>query len=281
MTSAPDLFLLDTLLRTFLAEDLGHGDVTTEAIFAQEPGRAVLVAREPLVTAGLATVAGRVFQLMQPEITLNDALADGTRALPGDVLLRVAGPARDILRAERVALNLSQRLCGIATLTARYVEAVRPLAVRICDTRKTTPGLRLLEKYAVRAGGGHNHRFNLADGVLIKDNHIAACGSIRRAVERVRARAPHTLRIEVEADSLAQVEECLACGVEAILLDNMDPATLRRAVELVAGRALTEASGGVTLENVRAVAETGVRCISVGRLTHSAPAVDIGLDWEC
>jgi len=281
VTSAPDLFLIDTLLRTFLAEDLGHGDVTTEAIFAQEPGRAVLVAREPLVTAGLATVAGRVFQLMQPEITLSDALADGTRALPGDVLLRVAGPARDILRAERVALNLSQRLGGIATLTARYVEAVRPQAVRICDTRKTTPGLRLLEKYAVRAGGGHNHRFNLADGVLIKDNHIAACGSIRRAVERVRARAPHTLRIEVEADSLAQVEECLACGVEVILLDNMDPATLRRAVELVAGRALTEASGGVTLENVRAVAETGVRCISVGRLTHSAPAVDIGLDWEC
>ncbi len=276
----PDPLVLDPLLRNFLAEDLGHGDVTTEAIFTDEPGRAVLQAREPLVAAGMAAVAGRIFQLVGPDTVLADAMADGQQAAPGDVLLKVAGPARDILRAERVALNLVQRLCGIASLTARYVAAVRPLPVRICDTRKTTPGLRLLEKYAVRAGGGHNHRFNLADGILIKDNHIAACGSIQRAVELVRTRAPHTLRIEVEADSLVQVEECLACGVDAILLDNMDPAALRHAVELVAGRALTEASGGVTLENVRAVAETGVDLISVGRLTHSAPAVDIGLDWE-
>ncbi|OQX20342.1 MAG: nicotinate-nucleotide diphosphorylase (carboxylating) [Desulfobulbaceae bacterium A2] len=276
----PDPILLDPLLHSFLAEDLGHGDVTSEAIFTDEPGRAVLRAREPLVAAGMAAVAGRIFHLVGPDIVLADALADGQPAAPGDVLLRLAGPARDILRAERVALNLVQRLCGIATLTARYVEAVRPLPVRLCDTRKTTPGLRLLEKYAVRVGGGHNHRFNLADGVLIKDNHIAACGSIRQAVARVRARVPHTLRIEVETDSLVQVEECLACGVEAILLDNMDPLTLRRAVELVAGRALTEASGGVTLATVRAIAETGVNLISVGRLTHSAPAVDIGLDWE-
>ncbi len=206
--------------------------------------------------------------------------ADGARLRAGEVLMTVSGLARMILRAERVALNLVQRLCGIATLTRAFVEQVEGTGVGIVDTRKTTPGLRLLEKYAVRCGGGRNHRYGLSDGILVKDNHIAACGSISRAVTRLRAQIPHTIRIEVECDTLAQVEECLACGVDIIMLDNMDLSLMRRAVALVDGRALVEASGGVSRDTVRAIAETGVDLISVGALTHSAPAVDIGLDWE-
>lgn len=207
-------------------------------------------------------------------------MEDGRRAGPGDILLRLRGPARDLLRGERVALNLTQRLCGIATLTRKYVDCVAGLKARITDTRKTTPGLRMLEKYAVRVGGGSNHRFGLSDGVLIKDNHIAACGSIGEAVSRVRARAPHILRIEVEAESLAQVRECLDSGVDIIMLDNMGIDEMKEAVRLIGGRALVEASGGVTLETVRRIAETGVDFISVGRLTHSAPASDISMDVE-
>jgi nicotinate-nucleotide pyrophosphorylase (carboxylating) len=195
-------------------------------------------------------------------------------------LLTVSGPVIDLLKAERVALNLLQRLSGIATLTDRFVEKVKVYAVRITDTRKTTPGLRVLEKYAVRVGGGTNHRFNLADGVLIKDNHIAACGSIREAVDKVRRRIPHTIRIEVETDSLDQVEECLACGVDIIMLDNMSPEIMAEAVRLINGRALVEASGGVTLETVEAIAMSGVDIISIGALTHSAPSCDIGMDWS-
>ena len=179
-----------------------------------------------------------------------------------------------------MALNLVQRLCGIATLTAAFADQVAGTKARIVDTRKTTPGLRLLEKYAVRASGGHNHRYSLSDGVLIKDNHIAACGSITEAVRRVRSRVPHTINVEVETDTLAQVEECLACGVGVIMLDNMDLVTMRRAVELIDGRALVEASGGVNLQTVRGIAETGVDIISVGALTHSAKACDIGMDWR-
>jgi nicotinate-nucleotide pyrophosphorylase (carboxylating) len=195
----------------------------------------------------------------------------------GAVLLEVGGPIRDLLGAERVALNLAQRLSGIATLTRKYVNEVAGLPVKIVDTRKTTPGLRMVEKYAVRAGGGHNHRYNLADGVLIKDNHIAACGSITSAVEKIRAAVPHTLRIEVEVESLEQLEEALSCGVEIIMLDNMEPGIMREAVNKTKGKAILEASGGVTLKNVRAIAETGVDLISVGALTHSAPAVDISM----
>jgi nicotinate-nucleotide pyrophosphorylase [carboxylating] (EC 2.4.2.19) len=187
---------------------------------------------------------------------------------------------RTLLRGERVALNLAQRLCGVATLTSAFLDRVSHTGARIVDTRKTTPGLRLLEKYAVRAAGGRNHRYSLSDGVLIKDNHIAACGSITEAVRRVRLRAPHTINVEVETDTLAQVEECLACGVRVILLDNMDPATLRQAVALVDGRAICEASGGVNLDTVRAIAESGVDIISVGALTHSARSCDIGMDWR-
>lgn len=276
-----DELLLDSQLRAFLAEDIGAGDVTTDAVFqAGEEGSAVLRARQPLVAAGMELVAGRVFRLLNPAVTVTGPVPDGMEVAAGAVLLRLQGPVRDLLRGERVALNLVQRLCGIATLTHQYVAQVAGLPVRITDTRKTTPGLRMLEKYAVRAGGGANHRFNLSDGVLLKDNHLAACGSIGSAVAKVRARVPHTLQIEVEAETLAQVRECLDCGVEIIMLDNMDLAAMREAVQLIGGRALVEASGGVNLETVRQIAEIGVDLISVGRLTHSAPASDIGMDWE-
>jgi nicotinate-nucleotide pyrophosphorylase (carboxylating) len=275
-----DSFLLDDMLRSFLREDLEHGDITTEAIFSEETGSALFVAREPLIAAGLETVAARVFRLLDDQLRFfGEAAQDGARVEPGETMLIVSGPVRSILRAERVALNLVQRLCGIATLTRQYADAVQGCKAVIADTRKTTPGLRLLEKYAVRCGGGRNHRFSLSDGVLIKDNHIAACGSIIEAVRRARAAVPHTMAIEVEADTLEQVEECLACAVPVIMLDNMDVPTLRQAVQLIAGRALAEASGGVNLRTVRAIAETGVDIISVGALTHSAPACDIGLDW--
>ncbi len=271
--------LLDRQIRRFLAEDLGHGDITTDPIFTGDrQGCAVFIAKEPLVAAGMALVAGRVFQLLNRDIVIEQDLDDGRTAQPGAILLKISGPVGDLLRAERVALNLVQHLCGIATLTRKYVDRVAGMEVRIVDTRKTTPGLRMLEKYAVRVGGGHNHRFNLADGVLIKDNHLAACGSIRAAVERVRATVPHTIRIEVEVENTAQVRECLASGVDIIMLDNMLPAAMREAVKIINGRALVEASGGVNLDTVRDIAATGVDIISVGRLTHSAPACDISMD---
>ncbi len=261
----------------YLAEDIGLGDVTSEAIFtAEHSGKALFVAKESFVAAGIETIAPLVFTTRNPAIQCK-TVKDGTQAQPGDTLLEASGPVPDLLAAERLALNIAQRLSGIATLTARFVKQVAPLPVKIVDTRKTTPGLRVLEKYAVRVGGGHNHRFNLADGILIKDNHIAACGSISEAVKRVRARAPHTLKIEVEASDLDEVRECLACGVDIIMLDNMDTATMREAVQIVSGKALLEASGGVNLENVRKIAETGVDLISVGALTHSAPACDISM----
>jgi nicotinate-nucleotide pyrophosphorylase (carboxylating) len=271
---------LETVLRSFLLEDIGRGDLTSEAIFSREDtGQARVVAREPFLVAGLKIVAARVFILQNPAIDTNVQLEDGNWAKPDNVLLTVSGPVIDLLKAERVALNLLQRMSGIATLTARFVERVKDYPVRICDTRKTTPGLRMLEKYAVVAGGGSNHRFNLTDGVLIKDNHIAACGSITRAVEMVRSRVPHTIRIEVETDLISQVRECLACGVDIIMLDNMSLESMAEAVEIIDGKALVEASGGITLDTVEAVAKTGVDIISAGALTHSAPACDIGMDW--
>ncbi len=276
-----DTFLLDTLLRNFLAEDLEHGDITTEAIFSPaDRAEAVLVARHPMTVVGIETVAARVFRLLDPSVACTGAVADGSRVETGTELLTIGGATRTLLRAERVALNLVQRLCGIATLTSAFADAVKHTKAKIVDTRKTTPGLRLLEKYAVRVSGGHNHRYSLSDGVLIKDNHIAACGSITEAVRRVRARVPHTINVEVETDTLAQVEECLACSVGVIMLDNMDLATMRQAVALIGGRAIVEASGGVNLDTVRGIAETGVDIISVGALTHSARACDIGMDWR-
>ncbi|XCN74069.1 MAG: carboxylating nicotinate-nucleotide diphosphorylase [Candidatus Electrothrix aestuarii] len=275
-----DTFLLDEQLRHFLREDLEHGDITTDAIFSdQETASVTLRAREALVAAGLERVAARVFQLLDGRVTFSQATPDGQQVDSGDVLMTVSGPVRSLLRGERVALNLIQRLCGIATLTRQYVDAVQGLKVSIVDTRKTTPGLRMLEKYAVRVGGGRNHRYSLSDGVLIKDNHIAACGSIRQTVERARAAVPHTIAIEVETDTLEQVQECLECRVQIIMLDNMDLDTIRKAVSMINGKALVEASGGVNLDTVRRIAETGVDIISVGALTHSARACDIGLDW--
>jgi nicotinate-nucleotide pyrophosphorylase (carboxylating) len=275
-----DRLALRQTLAAFLAEDIGRGDLTSEALFApHEVGQAQIVARESCVVAGIDWVAPEVFRLQCPGVEMHLEVRDGQRVDPGQVLLAVSGSVIDLLKAERLALNLLQRLSGIATLTAAFVERVKLYPVRITDTRKTTPGLRALEKDAVLAGGGYNHRFNLADGILVKDNHIAACGSIVRAVERIRERIPHTLRIEVETDTLDQVAECLECGVDIIMLDNMSNAEMAEAVKMVNGRALVEASGGVNLETVAGIAATGVDIISIGALTHSAPACDLGMDW--
>ena len=275
-----DRNLLHDMISSFLREDVGRGDLTSESIFRkQETGKARLVARDGFIAAGVGSVAAEVFKVQNSAVVTEDPVADGTRVDPGSSLLMVSGPVVDLLKAERVALNLLQRLSGIATLTARFVEKVQGSQVRITDTRKTTPGLRVLEKYAVRVGGGKNHRFNLTDGVLIKDNHIAACGSIAAAVERVRENVPHTIRIEVETDMLAQVDECLECGVDIIMLDNMSPAMMSKAVMKINGRALVEASGGVNIDTIEAIAGSGVDIISIGALTHSAPSCDIGMDW--
>ncbi|MBW2683978.1 MAG: carboxylating nicotinate-nucleotide diphosphorylase [Deltaproteobacteria bacterium] len=276
-----DKNLLHKMIRSFLEEDVGRGDLTSESIFSEsDMGSAELVAREPFVAAGVKTVAAEVFKVQNPAVKAVGPVTDGTKVSTGTVLLTVSGPVIDLLKAERVALNLLQRMSGIATLTARFVERVKAYPVRITDTRKTTPGLRVLEKYAVRAGGGTNHRFNLADGVLIKDNHIAACGSIKEAVVRVKMSIPHTIRIEVETDTLEQVKECLECGVDIIMLDNMTPETMTMAAQLINGQALVEASGGVSLDSVEAIAGSGVDIISIGALTHSAPSCDIGMDWS-
>jgi nicotinate-nucleotide pyrophosphorylase (carboxylating) len=271
------MLALDRLIDQALLEDIHTGDITTQAVV---PGRraatARLVAKEELVVAGLF-VAERVFRRLDPGVAFTACLAEGGRAVPGDLLATVEGNAADLLMGERVALNLLQRMSGIATVTSRYVAAVQGTKARIVDTRKTTPGLRELEKYAVRVGGGINHRTGLYDGILIKENHITAAGGISEAIRRARAYIPHTLKIEIETETLGQVEEALAAGADIIMLDNMQPAEMRTAVATIAGRALVEASGGINLETVRAVAETGVDIISVGALTHSARAMDISM----
>ncbi len=276
------------LVAAALAEDAAYADVTTlGSVPRGAHARAGLVARSAVVVAGLE-LAALVFHTFEERIVWEPQVTDGALVGCGHedrangatgVLARVQGPARALLSAERVALNFVCRLSGIATRTRAFVDAVAGLPVRICDTRKTTPGWRALERYAVRAGGGYNHRCDLAQTVLIKDNHILAAGSLAAAVQHVRATAPASLLIEVECDTLAQVEEGLACGVDAVLLDNMTLDDMRRAVTIVSGQAAVEASGGITLENVRAVAETGVDVISVGGLTHSAPAADLALDF--
>jgi nicotinate-nucleotide pyrophosphorylase (carboxylating) len=267
-----------------LQEDIGSGDVTTLATVPEKAvAKAVMRAREPLVVAGLE-LAEAAFRELSSTMKATRETRDGERVPAGATLLRIAGPARALLSAERVALNFVQRLCGIATLTAQFVDAIRGTSAQILDTRKTFPGWRHFEKYAVRCGGGRNHRMGLYDMVLIKDNHLAALraepgGAIAAAIQRARQGYP-TLKVEIEADTLAQVDEALAADADLILLDNMNPAQLRHAVQKCKGRARTEASGGVNLESVRAIAEAGVDFISVGALTHSAPAVDIGLDFE-
>ncbi len=275
-----DKNIMHDMIRQFLIEDVGRGDITSESIFqGQEMGSARLIAREAFVVAGVESVAAEVFKVQNPAVVVVDPVSDGVLVSPNRALLTVSGLVVDLLKAERVALNLLQRLSGIATLTAQFVEKIKAYPVRVTDTRKTTPGLRVLEKYAVRAGGGKNHRFNLTDGVLIKDNHIAACGSIKSAVEKVRENVPHTIRVEVETDTLDQVVECLTCGVDIIMLDNMSPALMSEAVRKINGRALVEASGGVNLDTIEAIAQSGVDIISIGALTHSAPSCDIGMDW--
>lgn len=261
-----------------LEEDIGPGDITTEALIPPEAkGRGEIIVKENLVLAGM-DMARNVFHQVNPEISFSANHKDGSGLSPTTVIATISGPLASILTAERLALNLLQRLSGIATLTRKYVNKIEGTKARIVDTRKTTPLLRSLEKYAVRAGGGKNHRFGLFDGVLIKDNHIAAVGSISESVKRARKRAPHTLKIEVEVENLDQVKEALSAGVDIIMLDNMAIEAMKEAVNLINGRAIVEASGGINLDNVRQVAETGVDLISVGAITHSARAMDISMD---
>jgi nicotinate-nucleotide pyrophosphorylase (carboxylating) len=272
---------LARLIAMALDEDLGRGDITSDAcVPAEARGQCAFVARKDLVVCGVELVH-EVYRQVDAQVRVLEFVTDGTALRAGTALGRVAGSARSLLKGERVALNFIQRLSGIATLTRRYVEALPAGSrTRIADTRKTTPGLRALERMAVRAGGGHNHREDLGSAVLIKDNHVAAAGGVRAAIELCQKHAPHTSRIECEVDSMSQLEEALAARADIILLDNFDDAQVTAAIELNKGRAILEASGGITLERVRKLGELGIDVISVGALTHSAPAVDIGLDWE-
>ena len=270
------------LIELALDEDLGRGDATSSAVFAASPGGPPVVAdmnaREPIVAFGIE-IAAAVFAMVDPAIAIELWAADGARVEPGALLLTARGPAHSVLAAERTALNFAQRLCGVATLARRYADAVAGTRARVVDTRKTTPGFRALEKAAVAAGGCGNHRFDLGSGILIKDNHIAACGSVRAAVEAAKARAPHPLRIEVEVTNLGELEEALVAGAEIVLLDNMTPAEVDVAAARAHGRGvMVEVSGGITLATIADYARAGADLISVGALTHSAPAVDIGLD---
>jgi len=268
------------LIQASIEEDFGRGDVTTEATIAEHViSRARLITKQEIVLAGMDVFA-EVYAMLDATVHLKPAYKDGDLLSAGAVIAVLEGQARSLLAGERVALNFLQRLSGIATLTRQYVEAVRGYGVDIIDTRKTTPGWRLLEKYAVRVGGGKNHRHDLGDGVLIKDNHIVAAGGIKPAVDLARRHSHHLLKIEVEVETLDQVEEALQAGAEVIMLDNMSPAMLAEGVKIIGKRALVEASGGVSLETVTAVARTGVDLISVGKLTHSAPAADIHLEFD-
>ncbi|HQS17321.1 carboxylating nicotinate-nucleotide diphosphorylase [Reyranella sp.] len=273
--------MVEPVVRATLLEDLGRaGDLTTDAIVPPTArARTALVARQRGVVAGL-DAAAMAFRLVDPSIEIAIERPDGTPLAPGDRIATIAGPARGMLTAERVALNFLGHLSGVASGAATLVEAVRGHKARICCTRKTMPGLRALQKYAVRVGGGMNHRFGLDDGVLIKDNHVAVAGGIRPAILAARRGVGHLVKIEVEVDTLDQLEEALATGVDAVLLDNMTPEQLATAVRMIDGRALAEASGRITPQTAPAIAASGVDLISAGWLTHSASVLDIGLDWE-
>ena len=266
------------IVEAALAEDIGAGDITS-ALTVPSDARVggEMIARESGVLAGMP-VAVMTFMIADSTISVSPNLEDGQAFAEGQSLASISGPARGILAAERVALNFVQRMSGIATRTARFVELVKGTKARIVDTRKTTPGLRALEKYSVRVGGGHNHRFGLSDGVLIKDNHIIAAGGVTVAVTAAKANAPHTLKVEVEVQTPDQLDEAIKAGADAVLLDNMSLDTIREAVRRAEGKVILEVSGGVTEENVRRIAETGIDVISVGALTHSVQAVDIALD---
>ena len=273
--------LIEDLVRNTLLEDLGRaGDITTDAIVpADARATTNLVARQPGVVAGL-DLAALAFRLVDPAIVFTEHKQDGSRLSPGDVIATVSGPARGMLTAERTALNFLCRLSGIASSTAQLVEAVAGTKTRITCTRKTTPLMRTIEKYAVRCGGGANHRFGLDDAVLIKDNHVAVAGSVSEAIRRARAHVGHLVKIEVEVDTLAQFEEALSVGADVVLLDNMGPDLLRQAVAINQGRAILEASGRITRETAAAIAASGVDLIACGWITHSAPILDIGLDYQ-
>lgn len=269
---------LQRKIEEWLQEDVGSGDVTTmSTIPADEHGVGILYAKESGVIAGLS-IAQQVFETVDLALVFTASVEEGAHVKKGDQLAEVSGSVRSILSGERLALNLMQRLSGIATQTNAYVQAVSSTKARVVDTRKTTPGLRFLEKYAVRVGGGHNHRFALYDAVMIKDNHIKGAGGIAQAVAAARAQIPHTMTIEVEAETLEQVQEALDAGADIIMLDNMSNEDMTQAVALIQGRAIVEASGGVNLETIRSIAMTGVDVISVGALTHSVKAFDISLD---
>lgn len=273
-------FQLISFIETALREDIRSGDITTNTLIPAEAQAVALMRfRESGVVCGI-DAAKSTFHVLDPNIDLKVLLDDGNSVSAGEVALEIRGNARIILTGERVALNIVQHLSGIASATARYVKETEGTTARIVDTRKTTPGLRLLEKYAVRCGGGHNHRYALDDMILIKDNHIALCGGITNAVSRARENVGHSIKIEVECDTLDQVQQALQAGAELILLDNMPPETMRQAVEMANGKAQCEASGNINLQTVRAAAQSGVDVISVGALTHSVRALDVGLDIE-
>jgi len=267
------------LIDLALDEDLGHGDVTTDLCGQDGKGVGRIFCREPIVVCGLP-VAEWVLERAEPELEFDAEASEGVVLHAGSELARLVGPAAATLRVERTAINFLMRMCGVATLTRRYVEAVEGTGARVVDTRKTVPGWRVLDKYAVRVGGGSNHRPHLGSGLLIKDNHIEACGSVGEAVARARAGGPHPLRVEVEVEDSAGVAEALEAGADILLLDNMRPEQVREVVQQVDGRALIEVSGGVDLSSVRSYAEAGAQLISVGALTHSAPAVNLALDLE-
>ena len=273
-------FIIHKLIQSALEEDVGTGDITTASVLGgKETGRAKAFAKTNIVVAGI-DVFREAFLFLDKSIQFSGHCEDGRAVKKGGIIADISGNLGSILTAERVALNFFQRMCGIATLTRQFVDEVKGTRAKILDTRKTVPGLRCLDKYAVRIGGGTNHRFGLYDGVLIKDNHIAAAGSISKALARVRVRIPHTLKVEVEVKNIQEVEEALAAGADVIMLDNMTNEDMRKAVAIVNGRIPLEASGNVSLANVRKIAETGVDFISVGALTHSAPASDISLKIE-
>ena len=280
----PNTPQIKRLIAQALAEDLGHGDVTTEGLIPRtKQGKASIVVKAKGIIAG-AEVAKQVFLKVDPELKIATLIEDGNEIKPGDIVAKIEGRVASILKAERVALNFLQHLSGIASETDRYVQAIKGLPVKITDTRKTTPSLRALEKYAVRVGGGKNHRMHLGDGILIKDNHLAALHrqglSIKEIVAKARQKAPQELKIEIEVKSTQEAVEAVEGGADIIMLDNMGLEDMRRAVKLIKGHALIEASGGITLDRVRTVAETGVDLISIGALTHSAKALDISLELD-
>ena len=268
---------MNRLIDLALEEDIGTGDITTETLIpAHAQGEAVIIAKEPLVLAGMP-VAQAVFRRLDPTLTFPEELSEGASVTPGTCLLKIIGRLPPLLTGERTALNFLQRLSGIATHVRRYVDALPATPIRLVDTRKTTPGWRALEKYAVRIGGAANHRMSLSDGILIKDNHVAICGGIRAALDKVRHAAPHTLKLEIEVSTPAEAQEAADAGADIIMLDNMGPETIRESVRLIVGRALVEVSGGVNRDNLAELSASGVDIVSVGALTHSAVAVDISM----